>query len=122
MVQAKAGTRLRLGNNFFATFDTSCAVDVGGGVLRAGVYYLALERGTGDSFSLVFLDPRGIRRKKLNSNRTAETTGGTEAPMLWNKSAPQSDNLRITMNPAAQRGDKVKLAVRFGQPVCGARR
>ncbi len=114
VAQAKAGTRLRLGDNFFATFDTSCAVDVGNGVLQPGVYYLALERGAGDDFALVFLDPQGIRGKKLNSNQTAATTGGIEAPMRWNRSAAPSDRLQITMNPAAQRGDRIELAVRFG--------
>lgn len=113
--EAAAGTRFRLGNNFFTTFDTSCSVEVGGVVLGPGLYYLALERGAGEEMSLVFLDPTAIRAAKLNSSQTSETKGGAKAAMRWTKTAASVEQLQIALSPTAKKGDKVDLTVRFGR-------
>jgi phosphohistidine phosphatase SixA len=113
--KSKVGDRLRLGNNFFATFDTSCPVDLGGSRLSPGVYYLALERGTGDNMSLVFLDPGGIRAKKLNSSQTSETEGGLAAAMTWSEVETSAEKLEITLKSQAKRGSEATLTIRFGK-------
>lgn len=94
--QAKSGTRFRLGNNFFATLDTSCRVDVGGATLKPGLYYLALKRRGAEQMSLVFLDPVEIRRKKLNASQSADIEGGVETRMTWRKKKNVTEKLNVT--------------------------
>jgi hypothetical protein len=65
--------------------------------------------------SLVFLDPAGIRGKKLNSSQSSETEGGVVAAMTWREVATSSENFEIALRPAAKRGTKATLTIRFGK-------
>ena len=62
----------------------------------------------------LFLDPVGVRKKKMNSNQTAETKGGIKARMDWHETDTAADPLEITLRPVAKRGTRTTLSIRFG--------
>lgn len=110
---APPGTRLRLGNNFFATLDTDRTVSAGEISVPAGHYYLALEKQSDDALALLLLDPAPIRAKHMNSNQTAETTGGIAIPLEWHRERPVAERLSIRFGPGDGDGT-VMLTMHFG--------
>jgi hypothetical protein len=113
LAKAQPGARHRLGNAFFTTFDTSCAIDSGGARLPPGSYYLALEQTATDGMALVFLDPRPVRAKKWNANQSSMTTGGVKVPLQWRRVDEVAERLRIEMKPKGT-GTSAVLRIRFG--------
>lgn len=110
---AESGTRLRLGNNFFATLDSDCAITAGKTSVPPGHYYLALLKRGDDGLTLLFLDPAPIRAKHMNSNQTGETTGGIAIPLEWRRDQPVTEQLSIRLEPGD--GDRtVILTMHFG--------
>jgi hypothetical protein len=55
MIDKLKGKQLRLGKDFWTTFNTSVALDVGGTQVPAGAYYLGLKCGADGAFSLALL-------------------------------------------------------------------
>jgi hypothetical protein len=55
MVDKLKGKQLRLGKDFWTTFNTTVALDVGGTAVPAGAYYLGLTCGADGAFSLALL-------------------------------------------------------------------
>ncbi len=106
--------RMRLGNNFFSTFDTSCVMQAGDVSLQPGLYYLALEREEEGELSLLFLDPVSIRAKKQNASQSSETTGGIALPLNWSTSEVEAKQLEIDFTPVGTGGKDVELSLRFG--------
>jgi hypothetical protein len=113
--QAKAGTRLRLGNNFWTTLDSSVAFDAGGKTVEAGDYYLAIEITRPNTAALVLLDPAEMRKKKAHSGMSDQTKGGTLVPLEWTEVEETAEHLQLSLvaeDPAQP--EKVALVIRFG--------
>ena len=75
------GKRWRFGNNSWTTLDTNLPLKIAGAEVAPGYYYVVLERGQGDDWSLVLLDPQPLRKKKIVAFAAEETTGGIKAPL-----------------------------------------
>lgn len=51
------GKIFRLGKDYWATYDATAALNIGGTTVPPSVFYLAIARDKGDNWSLVFIDP-----------------------------------------------------------------
>jgi hypothetical protein len=51
------GKIFRLGKDYWATYDATGPLAIGGTTVPSGIYYLAVARNQGDQWSLVFIDP-----------------------------------------------------------------
>ncbi|MBM4015002.1 MAG: DUF2911 domain-containing protein [Planctomycetes bacterium] len=69
------GQNLRLGKDFWTTFNTSCALTIGGVEVAAGAYYLGLKCDAEGKFSLLLLDA-----KTADAGKQAPWTGATWTP------------------------------------------
>lgn len=109
------GKRWRFGNNFWTTLDTHLDLTIAGTAVPTGYYYLVLERSEGDDWSLVFLDPKTIRSKKLDAFQAGQTTGGISVPLTWEKTESITEKLTIELAPVERELEKATLSIRWGK-------
>ncbi len=69
------GQNLRLGKDFWTTFNSSCALSIGGVEVAAGAYYVGLKCDAEGKFSLLLLDV-----KSADDAKQAPWTGATWKP------------------------------------------
>ena len=70
------GTRWRFGSGAWTILDTNVDLELGGQKIAAGSYYLALEITKEGKFHLIVLDPKPIRKAKMDAFQAAQTEGG----------------------------------------------
>lgn len=110
------GKRIRLGKDWWTTLETYCPLTLGGtGELAEGSWFLALERSEKGDWSLVALDPAPIRKARMDAFSTAKTTGGTLAPMQYEKVAEDQANLLIQFHADKAKPGEQTLEIRFGK-------
>jgi len=71
MESLKTGLTWRRGNNFWSIFDTSLPLRVSGVEVDVGSYYMGINRSKdGAEWSLAFLDPHTIRKRRIDPYET----------------------------------------------------
>ena len=107
--------RVRLGNDYWTTLDTWNGLSIGDKEVKAGQYFLALECGDKNQWSLVLLDPEPIRKQKLDAYESAQTKGGQLVPMKYEESKDSADMLSIKFVGDAKDTKLQTLEIRFGK-------
>ncbi len=79
--RATKGKFYRLGNNKWTTLDTNLTLELGERRVDPGIYYLAVERGTEGKWALVFVEPKAVHRKLIDS--WAFVPRPTEVPVMF---------------------------------------
>jgi len=109
------GRRWRFGNNSWTTLDTNLPLKIAGTEVAPGYYYLVLERGQGDDWSLVLLDPQPLRKKKMDAFSAEETTGGIKAPLTASMAAEAATTLTVNLTKNENDLTKASLDIQFGK-------
>ena len=109
------GKRWRFGNNSWTTLDTSLPLKIAGTEVAPGYYYVVLERGQGDDWSLVFLDPEPLRKKKMDAFAAEETTGGIKAPLTTTMAAEAATRLTVNLTKNEDDLTKASLDIQWGK-------
>ncbi len=109
------GKRWRFGNNFWTTLDTNLPLKIAGAKVAPGYYYLVLERGQGDDWSLVLLDPQPLQKKKMDGSGAEETTGGIKAPLTASMAAEAATKLTVNLTKNEKDLTKASLDIQFGK-------
>jgi hypothetical protein len=108
------GKRFRLGSDFWASLDSAGSVTIGGKEIKAGYWYLALERSKKGEWFLVALDAEPLRKKRIDPSKSAETSGGTLVPLKDEKLAPPARQLDVEFVPVVGKPFEWTLEIRFG--------
>jgi hypothetical protein len=111
---AHRGKRWRLGQNFWTSLDTNIALEIGGERLAPGSYYLVLDLETDGGFSLIALDPRQVRERRLDASQADRTEGGIEIPLVADVVDRDASRLTIVLNPDERHPYRAQLAIQWG--------
>jgi hypothetical protein len=109
------GKRWRFGNNSWTTLDTNVSLKIAGAEVAPGYYYLVLERGQGDDWSLVILDPKPLQKKKMDASGAEETTGGITAPLTTSMTAEPATKLTVNLTKNENDLTKASLDIQWGK-------
>ena len=109
------GKRWRFGNNSWTTLDTNIPLKIAGTKVAPGYYYLVLERGQGDDWSLVVLDPVPLQKKKMDASGAEETTGGIKAPLTHAMVAEALPKLTVNLTKNENDLTKATLDIQWGK-------
>ena len=108
------GKRFRLGSDFWASLDAAGSVSIGGKEIKAGYWYLALERSKKGEWFLVVLDAEPLRKKHVEPAKSSETSGGTLVPLKDEKLAPPAKQLDVEFAGIVGKPFEWTLEIRFG--------
>jgi hypothetical protein len=109
------GKRWRFGNNFWTTLDTHLDLSIAGTAVKAGYYYLVLERSESDEWHLILLDPETMREKRMYASMADQTTGGLEAALKWERTEETAQKLEVRFIPHETDLEKTTLEIRWGK-------
>lgn len=109
------GKRWRFGNNSWTTLDTNIPLKIAGARVAPGYYYLVLERGQGDDWALVILDPEPLQKKKMDASGAEETTGGIKAPLTTSMTAEPATKLTVNLTKNDNDLTKASLDIQWGK-------
>jgi hypothetical protein len=109
------GKRWRFGNNSWTTLDTNLPLKIAGAKVAPGYYYLVLERGQGDDWSLVILDPQPLQKKKMDASGAEDTTGGIKAPLALSMAAEAAAKLSVNLTKNENDLTKASLDIQWGK-------
>lgn len=109
----KPGMRWRLGSDFWCNLDTHAALDIGGTTVEPGQYYLVLERGEENSWSLVLLDADKVRAKKLDAFQAGTETSGHGIVIAMESKSEAENTEKLTVGFVTD-DDVTTLVVAWG--------
>ncbi len=109
------GKRWRFGSNSWTTLDTNIPLKIAGAKVGPGYYYLVLERGQGDDWSLVILDPKPLQKKKMAASGAEETSGGINAPLKASMTAEPATRLTVNLTKNENDLTKASLDIQWGK-------
>jgi len=112
-----AGRRWRLGSNYWTNLSASFPFDIAGRKVKAGYYYLVLER-TGDKlWSLVLLDPAEVARRQLDPYHVnlKDSGEGVSVPLQWERTGQQADRLKIVLKLRDTDPKQMLIHIFFGK-------
>lgn len=106
--------RWRFGQDSWTVLDTNLDVEIGEAKLAPGDHYVAVERRGENDFALVFLDPKEMRAKKLDSFLVHKTTGGVSTPLTHAIADKPAEKLTMSLAVEEETSTKGTLTIRFG--------
>lgn len=121
MLEQLEGNYTRLGKNWWTTFDTVGALEIGGTKIEAGSYYLGLAVGKDSAFSLLIFDSKRAMKAGLLPFSTALFTGEakaeTKAPLTFAKDSLEEVAVKMEIEIAADTKDPTtgKFSIRWGR-------
>ena len=105
----------RMGSNFWTTLDTQFPLSIGGKKVEVGSYYLGLHRSEeGSEWSLVFIDPAGVRKRRLDASQIDTAPVEFEALMFTAKAESKTEKLAITLSYSKEDIKHVTMRVVWG--------
>ncbi len=107
------GLRWRLGKDSWTTLDSNVDMKFGDVEVPAGQYYLVVSRA-GGAYTLTFLDPAEIRRKKLDASGAKDTTGGIDVVIEHGAQTEEAATLAIELAKDDSAPNHGVLQIRFG--------
>src|SRR5262249_17294535 len=112
--QKLVGQRWRLGQDFWTNIDSNVDLLVGGVPVKAGYYYLTLEKRDGDKGVLQFHDPAVIRAKKLDASMATgyKGTPAFEVPVVVEKGTDVAKELVFNLTLGNSESSKGMLTLR----------
>jgi hypothetical protein len=121
MLAELQGNYARLGKNWWTTFDTVGALEIGGTKLEAGSYYLGLFVDKDGAFSLLIFDSKQAMKAGLLPFTTALYTGEAKAdaraPLTFAKDSLQEVVVKMEIEIAADKKNPTtgKFSIRWGK-------
>ncbi|MHC5062620.1 MAG: DUF2911 domain-containing protein [Planctomycetota bacterium] len=106
--------RWRLGQNSWTNLDTNIPLTIGGQKLTPGLYYMTLEMTSDGEYWLYFLDPKEIRKQKLDAFHAHLSKGGIEVLMEADELEKPTKQLEIELLTSGKQDRKASLEIRFG--------
>ncbi len=112
-----AGRRWRLGSNYWTNLSASFSLDIAGKQVKAGYYYLVLERTGEKLWSLVLLEPAEVTRRQLDPYHVnlKDSGEGVRVPLQWEKTDKQADRLKITLKLRDEDPKQMLINIFFGK-------
>lgn len=92
----------RMGSNFWSNLYTDVPVKIGGKSIAPGFYFVGLQRSwDGASWSLAFIDPVKVRKKRIDAFDIHMVSVEFTAPMTMEaRSSDAVEKLTITLSPS----------------------
>jgi hypothetical protein len=106
--------RWRFGSDVWTSFESFVSLKAAGVAVPAGYYYAVLEHPAKGKWSLVLLDQKEIRAKKMDAFSAAQTTGGIVIP-LTAATGDAVDRLTIKLAVEEAKPKDVTLEIAFGK-------
>jgi len=112
------GKRWRLGSNYWTNLSSSFPFEVSGKQVKAGYYYLVLERSDEKVWSLVVLEPAEVTRRQMDPyhvNLKDSGEGVVKIPLEWAREEQAADKLQITLKLRDANPKQMEIHIRFGK-------
>lgn len=119
-VEKAKGNAARLGKDYWASFETSCALTLGGAKVAAGQYYLGIACSEKGEWTLVLFDAEKCRKNQLTPFMTADmvkqgTAVAVSAPMTYTKSEKSVEKLSLELAADKKETGKGSLTLAWGK-------
>jgi hypothetical protein len=111
------GKRWRLGSNYWTNLSASFPFEVVGKQMKAGYYYLVMERTGEKLWSLVLLEPADVAKRQLDPYHVnlKDSGEGVRVPLQWEKVDQQAERLRITLKLRDDNPKQMLIHIFFGR-------
>ena len=111
------GKNVRLGKNWWTSFDTATAVEIGGAKIQAGAYYLGLHCDNDGKFQLLVLDANKALKSGWVPFMEAPWKAEVTAPLTFNKDTlPKAvTQMEIAVTLDEKKPSSGKFAIRWGK-------
>ncbi|HEV3275656.1 MAG TPA: DUF2911 domain-containing protein [Terriglobia bacterium] len=112
----------RMGSNFWSNLYTDVPVKIGGKSIEPGSYFLGLQRSAdGASWSLAFIDPVKVRKKRIDAFEIHKAPVAFTVPMTTEAGTSDAvEKLTITLSSSDFEIRKSTLKVAWGHLVLSA--
>ena len=111
-----AGKRWRLGSNYWTNLSSSFPFETGGRQVKAGYYYLVLERTDATRWNLILLEPVEVTRRQLDPYHVnlKDSGPGIAIALEWERVDQTADRLQITLKLKDENPKQMEIHIRFG--------
>jgi tetratricopeptide (TPR) repeat protein len=110
----RIGQRWRFGADFWTSLDTNVPLTIHGTEVPAGHYYLTITHQGDRKFVLNVLDPKVVRKYRIDPYLAHLTKGGTEVALDHQLADAVAERLQIELQIDPVKKSKGRLVVRFG--------
>lgn len=116
MADKAAGQRLRLGKDWWTTFDNSVAIELGGVKIPAGSWFVGLEGKTDGKFELLLIDSKQAMKTNQMPFVTEAWKVDHSIPVKFEKGALDEtvDDLTIELKAGGAEPTALTLSVTWG--------
>ena len=110
------GKRWRLGSNYWTNLFSSFPFETGGRHVKAGYYYLVLERTDATRWNLILLEPAEVTRRQLDPYHVNLKDSGPGIPIAlqWERVDQLAERLQITLKLNDDSPKQMEIHIRFG--------
>lgn len=117
MLDSLKGKNLRLGKNWWTSFDTSTALEFGGTRIDAGSYFLGLHCNQDGKFSLLVFEAGKAMKSGMMPFATDGWKGNTVVALELRKDALEqsADKMRIAIEVDKQDPTKGRFSIQWGK-------
>ncbi len=112
------GKRWRLGSNYWTNLSSTLPFEVAGKKVKAGYYYLVLERTSEKIWSLIVLEPAEVTLRQMDPyhvNLRDSGPGVVSIPLEYEQEEQSSDRLQITLKLKDENPKQMAIHIRFGK-------
>ncbi len=111
------GKRWRLGSNYWTNLSSTLPFEVAGKRIKAGYYYLVLEKTGEKLWSLIVLEPAKVTLRQMDPyhvNLRDSGPGVVSIPLEYKLEEQNSDKLQITLKLKDENPKQMAIHIRFG--------
>ncbi len=111
------GKRWRLGSNYWTNLSSSLPFEIAGKQVKAGYYYLVLERTDQEHWSLIMLEPAEVTKRQMDPYHVnlRDSGPGIAIPLQWERVDALADRLQITLKLKDEDPKQMVIHIRFGR-------
>ncbi|HVN77678.1 MAG TPA: DUF2911 domain-containing protein [Terriglobia bacterium] len=111
------GKRWRLGSNYWTNLSSTLPFEVAGKKIKAGYYYLVLEKTSKELWSLIVLRPEDVTMRQMDPyhvNLRDSGPGVASIPLEYQREEQKEDKLQITLKLKDENPKQMAIHIRFG--------
>jgi hypothetical protein len=111
------GKRWRLGSNYWTNLASTLPFEVSGKQVKAGYYFLVLERNDPGPWNLVLLDPAEVTRRQMDPYHVnlRDSGPGISLPLKWERVDKAAEKLAITLKLHDRNPKEMRIHIHFGR-------
>ncbi len=112
------GKRWRLGSNYWTNLSSTLPFEVAGKKVKAGYYYLVLEKTREKLWSLIVLEPAEVTLRQMDPyhvNLRDSGPGVVSIPLDYGLEEQTLDKLQITLKLKDENPKQMAIHIRFGK-------